>query len=112
MNYFVNEKQRKASQSSCYFEFQKGYYHDVCWLDDSISISDDFWCDYRLSDLFGRVIKDFNYYGITIVTKEHWKEIVALSREVGSPWKEVIEEAIPWVNSCFEANEVFSILGI
>lgn len=51
MKYFVDEEKRKASHSTCYFEFQMGYYHDKCWLSDSISISDSLWDEYHLSDL-------------------------------------------------------------
>lgn len=112
MKYFVNEEKRKASHSTCYFEFQKGYYRNKCWLPDSISISDTLWDEYHLSDLFGCVIKKFDYYGKTIVTKEQWDEILKLSQESGKIWGEVIAEAIPWVNECFKKYDVFTIMGM
>ncbi len=112
MNFFVDEETRKASHSTCYFEFQMGYYHDKCWLPDSISISDSLWNEYHLSDLIGCVIKDFNYYGITIVTKTQWDEMVRLSQKSGVIWEKVIVEAVPWVNECFKKHDVFTILGI
>lgn len=112
MKYFVDEEKRKASHSTCYFEFQMGYYHDKFWLPDSISIHDSLWDEYHLSDLIGCVIKDFDYYGITIVTKTQWEEIVRLSQKSGSIWEKVIAEAVPWVNECFKRHEVFTILGM
>lgn len=112
MKFFVDEEKRKASHSTCYFEFQKGYYHDKCWLSDSISISDTLWDEHRLSDLIGRVIKDFDYYGTTVVTKAQWDEIMKLSQEAGTLWGEVIAEATPWVNECFHKYNVFTIMGI
>ena len=69
MKFFVDEEKRKASHSTCYFEFQKGYYHGKCWLPDSINISDSLWNEYHLSDLIACVIKNVDYYGTTIVTK-------------------------------------------
>ena len=39
MKYFVDETERKASGSTCYLEWQKGYHHDECWLSDSTFIS-------------------------------------------------------------------------
>ena len=65
----MDEEKRKASHSTCYFEFQKGYYHGKCWLPDSINISDSLWNEYHLSDLIACVIKNVDYYGTTIVTK-------------------------------------------
>lgn len=115
MKYFVDEVKRKASHSTCYFEFQKGYYHDACWLKDSISLSDTMWDEYHLSDLLGAVIKEFDYYGITTITKEQWDEIVKLSLESkqSEPVRnEIITEAAPWVNECLKEYDVFTILGM
>ncbi len=112
MNFFMDEEKRKASHSTCYFEFQKGRYHDKCWLADSINISDSLWDEYHLSDLIACVIKKFDYYGITIVTRNQWDEIIKLSQESGTIWGEVIAEATPWVNECFKKYDVFTIVGM
>ncbi len=112
MKYFVNEADRKASHSSCYFEFQKGHYHDECWLQDSISISDELWDKFNLSELICSVIGDFNYFGITVVTKNQWNKIVKNSRGAGLDWEDAIAEVIPWANDCFEEYEVFTIVGL
>lgn len=112
MKFFVTEEKRKESQSTCYFEFQRGYYHGECWLKDSINISDTLWDEYHLSDLIGCVIKDFDYYGITIVTKDQWDGITKISKESECIWYEVIKDAIPWVIECFKNYDVFTILGM
>lgn len=112
MKFFLNEEKRQASHSTCYFEFQKGRYKDKCWLPDSISISDTLWDKYNLSNLISSVIKDFDYYGITTVTKNQWDEIIKLSQESGEVCGEVIAEAIPWANECYEKYDVFTILGM
>lgn len=112
MKFFVTEEKRKASHSTCYFEFQKGRYRNKCWLPDSISIRDDLWNKYCLSDLIRQVIKEFDYCGITEVTKNQWNEIVKLSQEAEADWKQVIEDATAWVNDCFKKYDVFTICGL
>lgn len=111
MKYFVNETERKASHSTCYFEFQKGHYHDECWLQDSISIRDDLWDELHLTELINGTIRTFDYYGITVVEKSQWDEIVEHSRTDVS-WKDAISDVISWVDECFEEYDAFTILGI
>lgn len=112
MKYFINEQKRKESGSTCYFEFQKGYYHNKCWLNDSISISDTLWDEFNLSELFSSVIYNFDYYGLNVVNKKQWDNLVKIGQESNSIWQEVIAEATPWVSICFEENEVFTIMGM
>lgn len=112
MKFFVTEKQRKASHSSYYFEFQKGVYQDECWLPDSISIYAGLWDGFDLSNLIRQAIGEFNYYGPTVVTRRQWNEIVKTAQRSGGVWKAVVEEAVPWVNDCFKEYDVFTILGI
>lgn len=112
MKYFVNETDRKASHSTCYFEFQKGRYHEKHWLPDSVSIRDEVWDELNLSALICSVIKDFDYFGITIVTKAQWSQIVENSKKAGTQWEAVIAQLVPWANACFEEQDVFTILGI
>lgn len=112
IKYFINEEELKKSDSTCYFEFQQGHYHDQCWLPDSISIHDTLWDEFDLSILFARVIGEFDCFGITAVRKEQWNDIVRISQESHSPWRAIIAEAAPWVDRCFKDHEVFTILGI
>lgn len=112
MTYFIKEKERKASHSTCFFEFQEGQYHDECWLDSSISISEVMWCKYQMSHLIKMVVTDFDYYGLTEITKEQWIEIVEKSHSADCACGDVIQEAIPWANKCFEKYDVFTIIGM
>lgn len=112
MRFFVDEIKRKASHSSCYFEFQKGRYHNKCWLPDSISIRDIMWDQYGLTELFSSVVKNFDYYGLTTITKGQWDRIVKKSQDSGTILVDIIAEAIPWVNECFESYRIFTIVGM
>lgn len=112
MDFFVKEARRKASHSTFYFEFQRGSYKDKCWLPDSISIYADLWDEYHLSDLVCQVIKEFDYYGMTVVTEQQWNEIVKIARKTGGVWEKVIENAVPWATDCFKKHDVFTILGL
>ncbi len=112
MKYFVSESERKSSKSSAYFEFQNGYHCGRHWLEDSVSISDDLWDELKLSELFGKAVPEFDYCGLTTVTKSEWNEIVKLAKESSNQWQEVIDELSTWVNTCFETNDIFTICGL
>ena len=101
-----------AQRIPCYLEFQQGQYHDKCWLDTSISISDEVWNSRHVSDLILEVIPEFDFYGITIVTKVQWDNILTKSQSDGCTCKEIIAEAVPWAAKCFETNDVFTIIGM
>lgn len=112
MKYFINEKERKESHSTCYLEFQAGRYHNECWLDSSINISSEIWEQYHMTKFICTFVPNFDYYGITIVTKEQWLIIVDASMKENCICKAVILEAIPWASKCFENNDVFTICGL
>lgn len=112
MKYFIDETARKASHSSCYIEFQKGRYQGRNWLRDSISIHDDLWNEMRLSELFGKALPAFQYYGVTVVERREWERIVRLAGAPACRWGEIVQELAPWVQACFADNDAFSILGI
>ena len=112
MKYFVNEKERKASGSTCYFEFQKGFYQNKSWLEDSVCLHADLFDELRLFRLFSDSLGTFDYYGPTnVVNKEKWDMIVEKSKENES-WKSVIDELKPWVEDCFIRYHHFTICGI
>lgn len=112
MEYFVNLNDVRQIGSTLYFEFQEGTYKDECWLDSSIYISDEIWKQFYMTKFIGENVENFDYYGVTQINKEQWKKIVYNSQVEDCVCKDVIKEAIPWVNSCFENNEFFSIVGI
>ena len=93
MKYFITEEERKTSGSTCYFEFMKGRYHDKCWLPDSISISDELWDEVGLSKLISGVIGCFDYYGVTVINKHQWGEIVKNSKGSDPIIEDVITSA-------------------
>lgn len=112
MQFFVDEKQRSASQSTCYLEFQKGYFSGKCWQANSINIGGELWDKYHLSNLIFSVVRNFDYYGITEVTKNQWNQIILSGRESGELGYNVLKEAELWVNECFKEYDVFTIVGI
>ena len=131
MKYFIDEDQRVTSKDigsidlikhfaksfnakikTLDLEFQQGQYHDKCWLDTSISISDEIWNSRHVSDLILEVIPEFDFYGMTIVTKVQWDNILTKSQSDGCTCKEIIAEAVPWAAKCFETNDVFTIIGM
>ena len=112
MQFFIDEKQRKSSHSTCYLEFQKGHFSGEFWLDDSINISGDLWDRYHLSGTFTSVIKGFDYYGITEVTQKQWEKVIVHCREFNPIGYDVLKEAEPWVSECFKEHDVFTIAGL
>ena len=112
MRYFVNEKERKASGSTYYFEFQKGKYRNKAWLKDSICIYADLFDELLLFRLFADSLGSFDYYGPTnVIEKEQWYKIIENSKK-NEHWKLVIEELRPWVEECFNEHKCFTICGI
>lgn len=111
MKYFIDEKQRKESGSTCYFEFQRGKYDEKCWKEDSLNISDE---DFHklLADIFLEVIPDFDYFGITEVNFEQWERIKGILSEKGGEHKEILTESEPWVCENFKDFDVFTVWGM
>ena len=112
MLYFVNAEDRKESRSTCYFEFQKGKHKNKFWKSDSVNIAVSLWNEYELSDLFGRAVPDFGYYGITEVRPEQWKNILEICQNENPKGACVIEDVRKWVEECFKTDGCFTICGI
>ena len=111
MRYFLNEAQRKATEGTCYFEFQKGKFKNKFWLKDSLYLYADTFDSLMLYELFSNSIESFFYYAPTEVNKEQWEKLVAKSKE-NEQWEDVIEELCPWVEKCFSEHRCFTICGI
>ena len=111
MKYFLDEMQRKASGSTCYFEFQKGKFRNKFWLKDSLCLHSDTFNSLNLYELFSNSIENFCYYSPTEVNKEQWEVLVAKSKG-NEHWNDVIEELAPWAEECFIKHTCFSICGI
>ena len=76
MRYFIPVSER---QGSCYFEFQPGRWRGRCWLPGSILLADERWEALRLTELFGGVLPEFDYFGVTPVSRGQWERIAARS---------------------------------
>ena len=111
MKYFCTETERKASKSTCYFEFQKGHHRGKYWLEDSISIHDDLLSD-EIYQVFVDTIPQFDPFGVTEVTNEQWREMKSKAKAVGGEALVAITELEDWVVKCFEEEDVFTICGI
>ncbi len=114
MRYFITETERKASHSTCYFEFQKGSYCGRYWLEDSLCISDELWEECRLYELFRKVLPSFDVYGCNAVSRREWDALSKLAEGEDRRWREIIEELTPWVHACFHTaqEDVFTVCGI
>ena len=112
MNYLYTEKERKASHSSCYLEFQKGEYKGKHWLSDSVSLHDDIFHELHLYKLFVQAIPEFDHYGITEVNQSQWEILRELSIQQGGETQVLIEELAIWVLECFKSEKIFTICGI
>jgi len=111
MKYFCTETERKASKSTCYFEFQKGRHKGKHWLEDSISIHDDLLSD-EIYQVFVDAIPQFDPFGVTEVTKEQWLQVKSKAKAVGGEALVVVMEMEDWVAKYFEEEDVFTICGI
>lgn len=112
MKYFITEDVRKATGSTCFFEFQKGKYHNKCWLPDSISIENDVFDELKLYEIIKTVIPDFDYYGLTEISRNSWDRIVKQAIAVGGKAEEAITEANEWAMATYSEYSVITICGI
>ena len=112
MHFFITEAERKQKHTTCCFEFQRGAFHNIFWRDDSICLHANIFDDHKLYDLFHKAIPQFDYYGITEVTKENWQTLQVLAHECGGTKEAIILELAQWVRDCFQNENVFTICGI
>ncbi len=112
MKYFVNECERRNTNSTCFFEFQRGNSAETFWCNDSVSISDTFWDELNFTDLFKSVCCDFDYYGRTVVTHRQWNIIKKLAEKNGGAQYEAVKELLPWVDECLLKYDEFTICGL
>ena len=115
MKYFLNEDERKKTNSTCYHEFVKGEWdEDACvfWKNDSLNIHDDLLISLKLDALLTSMIDDYDPGGVTKISKEQWEKIYAKAEEIGGDLFEAVNEITPWLEENFRENEVFTILGL
>lgn len=112
MKYFINEKQRKESLSTCFIEFQRGKYDGECWKEDSLNIPDSLFNAMRLGKILDEVLTDFDYYGTTEVSFEQWEKLKEILSENGKEYGELLAELEPWAEDNFKDYNVFNIWGM
>lgn len=115
MKYFLNEDERKASNSTCYHEFAKGEWDEnisMFWNNDSLNIHDDLLTEIGLDKLILSIVDDYDPLGQTIIDKEQWESICAKAEEIGGALLDAIYEVTPWAEANFQQYEVFTILGL
>jgi len=111
MQFFLNPAERKASGSSCFFEFQPGKFCGKHWLESSVCLHADRFDELDLWKLFSGVLKEFSYCGPTEVRQDQWACLVKNAGERES-WQTVIAELTPWAEACFRTHSCFTICGI
>ena len=112
MKYFIDEETRRASHSTCYFEFMVGKYQNKCWLPDSISISEGLFDKLKLHEVISSVVPSFDYYGLTEISRDDWNKILDKANWVGGKTQEAFEEANKWTKLAFSSDNVITICGI
>ena len=107
--YFVLNYQRKGTS---YHEFVFGKQNDKHWNDYSLYVSDDIMQKIQLYKIFEDNVKEYQYYGSTIVDTEKWKKILGVLNQYSVEVQEAINEIKEWVTYSIEKYKCFSILGI
>lgn len=112
MEFFITESERKQLHSTCYFEFQKGQkskeYSSVFWREDSLLLHADIADETELY----KIIPDFNYSDITVISREKWAVIRHNAEREGGTLMKIIHEASVWAEENFKEFDYFVILGI
>ena len=110
LQYFCTEENREGT---CYHEFQKGKWDGhTFWKEDSLLISDEILFELELGKLFRKSLPGYDPYGPVEVNKEQWLMLLEAANQAGGAQMEAMQEANEWVQECFAAEGVFTILGI
>lgn len=115
MQYFLTEKQRKLTHSTCYHEFFKGTWDldlNGFWNDDSLFIEDDEFCRIGMDRLIEHADSNYDYFGETEITQAHWSKIVTEAKNTGGELWDAILEVVPWAENCYGKHNVITILGM
>jgi hypothetical protein len=62
--------------------------------------------------IFHAALPDFDYYGETTVTADHYEVLKAIALAQDGEISNVFEELDAWVSECFKTETCFTILGI
>ncbi len=111
MKYFIHAQERKATQSTLYFEFTKGHYRGKHWSEDGIFIHMDEFDRLELAKALQHVTK-FDYFGPTCIDRDQWRQLLEQASQFGQETVAALQEANAWVQACFAKYPCFTILGI
>ena len=111
MKYILTAKQRKATHSSCYFEFQTGRHRGKHWLDDSLCLSDTVMEETELYRLLNESLDCFAYFGLTAVDRPQWQHMTAAAAQE-PVWTALVSELTPWAEQSLQRHGCFTICGI
>ena len=111
MKYFLTDEERKATGSTCFHEFCNGAQDSDNFIfreGEGLHIHDELMFATGLRKIIRRVVKDYDRYGITVVSREQWLEILSDAIGEGGECKEAIMQLLPWANENFEKYDYFS----
>ena len=112
MKYFLTAEERKNSGSSCFIEFQKGAYDGKCWKKDSICMDEEIFYDFKMKRLFSSVLPQFDYFGITPVSKEQFEKIKSNAKDYSEEVQASVAELEEYFSGDAEDTVFFTICGI
>lgn len=112
MTYFITEDERRKSGSTCYIEFQKGAYDGKCWKNDSLCISDELFHELKLSRLFSRTLPQFDYFGVTQVTREAFDKLRKAANSYSFDTQECLNELADYFYTSEIVEPLFTVCGM
>lgn len=114
--YFVDLKYvegNKEINSTNYLEFTKEPFDEFeAWKKDSLYIYGGLFDKLGLNKLLRSVVKNFDFYDNTKITKDDWDKLYEKSRSMNSKVIVAFDELKIWVDECFGEYDYFVIRGV
>ena len=109
----MEQKRLTLSEYDAIVAFDRLCFPEDHWTEEDWRelLADERWEALRLTELFGGVLPEFDYFGVTPVSRGQWERIAARSRDEAD-WRAVIDEAASWAEASFARHGVISILGL
>ena len=112
MRFFVTEEERKRSGSTAFIEFQKGAGDGECWRIDSICMDDELFSELHLRRFFTMILPQFDYYGITQVSKSEFERLCENAAGFSSDVDACMKELEEWIGEGSDEDILFTICGM
>lgn len=107
--YFILPKDREGT---FYHEFQRGNHPNRYWENTSLLLDGEMMDRLKLEKFFNRVIKNYDYYGRTIIDQETWNKMKLESLNESLEIQDFILELTPWAEESLMEYNCFTINGI